>query len=53
MCTVMILSLDREFINEIPVRSVLDGIQYADQLSEENPHRIYDVLDGGRKVYSR
>lgn len=54
MCIVRILSIDRQFINEIPVRSVLDGIQYADQLATENPHRIYDVLDDKQnKAYSR
>lgn len=54
MCSVQIYTLDRQFVNEIPVRTVTAGIQYADQLAAENPHRIYDVMDENRqKVYSR
>ena len=54
MCTVAIYSADGEFINEIPVRSTLEGQQYADQLAAEMPCRIYNVMDENRnKVYSR
>lgn len=54
MCTVMIYNTDGQFINEIPVRDTLEGQRYADQLATENPHRVYDVMDGSRrKVYSR
>ena len=54
MCTVVIYSADGEFINEIPVRNVLEGQQYADQLAAEMPCRIYNVMDESRnKVYSR
>lgn len=54
MCTVQIYDTERRFVNEIPVRTTLEGVQYADSLAEENPARIYVVLDEHRsKVYSR
>lgn len=54
MCVVEICGNDGRFINEIPVRSVLEGQQYADQLASETPSRIYNVMDENRcKVYSR
>ena len=44
MCTVQIYDAERWFVNEIPVRTTLEGAQYA----------IYVVLDEHRsKVYSR
>ena len=54
MCVVKICGADGRFINEIPVRSVLEGQQYADQLASETPGRIYNVFDENRcKAYSR
>ncbi len=54
MCTVQIYDAERRFVNEIPVRTTLEGVQYADSLSKENPTRIYVVLDENRSnVYSR
>lgn len=54
MCTVQIYDAERRFVNEIPVRTTLEGVQYADSLAKENPARIYVVLDEHRsKVYSR
>lgn len=54
MCVVEICGTDGRFINEIPVRSVLEGQQYADQLASETPSRIYNVMDeNNNKVYSR
>lgn len=54
MCVVEICGADGRFINEILVRSVLEGQKYADQLAAETPSRIYNVIDENRrKVYSR
>lgn len=54
MCTVQIYDADRRFVNEIPVRTTLEGVQYADDLAKETPARIYVVLDERRnKVYAR
>lgn len=54
MCTVQIYDTERRFVNEIPVRTTLEGVQYADSLANENPARIYVVLDEHRnKVYAR
>lgn len=54
MCVVEICGSDGRFINEILVRSVLEGQKYADQLAAETPSRIYNVIDENRrKVYSR
>lgn len=54
MCKVQIYDGALRFVNEIPVRTTLDGIQYADDLAKENPGRIYVVTDDDRnKVYSR
>ena len=54
MCTVQIYDTERRFVNEIPVRTTLEGVQYADDLAKENPARIYEQLDEHRsKVYSR
>lgn len=54
MCAVEICGADGRFINEIPVRSVLEGQKYADQLAAETPSRIYNVIDEKRrKAYSR
>ena len=44
MCTVQIYDAERRFVNEIPVRTTLDGVQYADDIAKENPARIYVVL---------
>lgn len=54
MCVVEICGSDGRFINEILVRSVLEGQKYADQLAAETPSQIYNVIDENRrKVYSR
>jgi len=54
MCTVQIYTADGRFINEIPVRTTLEGQRYADSLAAENPQRTYNVMDDNRnKVYSR
>ena len=54
MCTVQIYTADGRFINELLVRTTLEGIQYADSLAAENPQRIYNVMDENRnKAYSR
>lgn len=54
MCVVEICGSDGRFINEILVRSVLEGQKYADQLAAETPSRIYNVINENRlKVYSR
>lgn len=54
MCTVQLYDAERRFVNEIPVRTTLEGVQYADSLAKENPTRIYVVLDEHRsKVYAR
>lgn len=54
MCTVQIYDAERRFVNEIPVRTTLEGVQYADDLAKESPARIYVVLDEHRsKFYAR
>lgn len=37
MCTVQIYDAERRFVNEIPVRTTLEGVQYADDLAKESP----------------
>lgn len=39
MCTVQIYDAERWFVNEIPVRTTLEGAQYADDLAKESPAR--------------
>ena len=37
MCTVQIYDAERRFVNEIPVRTTLEGVQYADDLAIGKP----------------
>ena len=41
MCSVMIYDAEMRFVNEIPVRTTLAGVQYADQLGHgESPAAV-------------
>ena len=54
MCSVMIYDAEMRFVNEIPVRTTLAGVQYADQLATENSRRLYVVRDeANQEVYKR
>lgn len=54
VCSVMIYDAEMRFVNEIPVRTTLAGVQYADQLATENPRRLYVVRDeANQEVYKR
>lgn len=42
------------FVNEIPMRNVMEAVEYADQLAKETPERTYIVYNDLRqKVYQR
>lgn len=42
------------FINEIPMRNVMEAVEYADQHAKETPERTYIVYnDLRKKVYQR
>lgn len=53
MCTVQIYDAERWFVNEIPVRTTLEGAQYADDLAKESPARIYVVLESTAARFTR